>query len=263
MRIIMISGTTMGLAVFIIIVAVFLMAFLVPPLVSRRRLRNRARHDYRVARGTQHLKLLEGPFAGLQQDIRAKRDAIREVKRELSDLVSDREDLLREALCTHLVSRRLTEVDGIGSRLKRRIMRRCFRGDLQDLRHAERVTGIGATRAAAIRRWVSARENELPRLMKRPFPHKEEIKEEYRAETERLERRLEQKRAALREKEAIHKPAKSTVATLSSVKVSHFEKVWRQKGSDASIPNWYFEGVYPAWETAPDWFKTLLDEYGD
>lgn len=182
--------------------AALLVILLTPRLISELRLRSRARHDYRIARGTQHLRQLKTPLSKLERDIRATQDEIRTTKRELDDLKSRRTDYLRQALCRHLVNHRLTEVDGIGPRLSKRIVRHCFRGDLHDLRYAERVSRVGPARQSAIVRWVRARESELPRLTKGPFPGKEGVEEKYRAKMAPLERRLCRARTELEEKEA-------------------------------------------------------------
>ncbi|MFW6082762.1 MAG: hypothetical protein ACOC8C_01770 [Chloroflexota bacterium] len=230
--------------------------------VSALRLRRRARYDHRIARGTQHLKQLEHPLSKLKRDIKAIQNEIRTTRRRIDGLADQREDELRKALSRYLVSHRLTEVDGIGPRLARRILTQCFRGNLRDLRSVERVSGVEPARRAAISRWVYARERELPRLMKEPFPGREEITKKYEAKTVPLERRLNRACETLEEKEALHESVSAAVSKLKSVRVSHFSKALREDSSDVPVPNWYIEGVFPAWESAPDWFVAVLKEYG-
>jgi len=153
-------------------------------------------------------------------------------------------------------------VDGIGPRLKDRIVRYCFRGDLRDLRYAERVPGVGPARRAAIMRWVRARESELPRLIKGPFPGKEQVQERYRAQMAPLERWLDRAYTELEEKEALYESVETAVRRLRSVRVSNFRKALRPGSSGQPVPKWYLEGLYPAWESPPDWFITLLSSYG-
>jgi hypothetical protein len=250
------------LATFVLIVAAALIALLVPRLISELRLRNRARHDYRVARGTQHLKQLEGPLSKLERDIKATQREIRTTKRKLQELAGKREDELREALSRYLVTHRLTEVDGIGPRLKQRILMHSFRGNLRDLRYVERVSGVGPARRTAIMRWVRAREREFPRLMKGSFPRKKEVQEKYGAKMAPLERRLSRARTELEEEETLHDSVNAAFDKLRSVRASKFRKALKRTPSDDLVPNWYLEGVYPAWESPPDWFITLLSEYG-
>jgi hypothetical protein len=153
-------------------------------------------------------------------------------------------------------------VEGVGPRLQRRIIGQCFRGSLQDLRHAEQVSGVGPTRQAAIMRWVRARERELPHLLKGPFPGKNRVEKEYRAKVAPLEGRLDQARTVLEERETLRNSVKATTDKLRSVQVPDFRKALRPSSSDHPVPDWYLTGAYPAWESPPDWFVTLLSEYG-
>lgn len=248
---------------YVVLMAAIVIALLMPRVISVLRLCRRAAHDYRVARGTQHLKQLEGPFSKLEREIRATQNETRTIKRKLDDLAGQREEELRKTLCTYLVTHRLTEVEGIGPRLQQRVVRYCFRGDLRDLRRVERVSGVGPTRQAAVMRWVRARERELPQLMKGPFPGKETVEKTYRARTGPLERRLDQARATLEEKQKLRDSARKSIDKLKSVQVSHFRKALRgHSPSEPPVPNWYLKGVHPAWESPPEWFTTLLSEYG-
>lgn len=247
---------------FILLLTAVLIALLVPRLISEIRLRNRARHDYRVARGTQHLKHLEGALSKLEREIQTTQNEIKTLKRELNDLARKRQDALEEALSRYLVTHRLTEVGGIGLRLRQRILRECFRGKLKDLRNVERVSGVGPARRAAIMAWVRAREREFPRLMKEPFPRKKEVQEKYRSKIQPLERRLNQACQDLQEKQAVREPVQAAVDRLRSVRISDFRKALRANSSDQPVPIWYLEGLYPAWESPPDWFTTLISRYG-
>lgn len=258
----MVSTVTIALAAFVLIVAALLIAVLVPHLISELRLRRRARHDYRVARGTQHLKQLEGPLAKLEHEIQVRQKQIRSIKHQLRDLEGKREDELRMAACRHLVRHRLTEVDGIGPRLQQRIVQSCFRGSLRDLRHAERVQGVGPRRGAAIMRWIQARGRELPNVIERGFPGKDGVVKAHRAKVVPLRKRLAQAEADLEEKENLHQSAKESVEKLKSVKISCFRQALGRRSPDEPVPSWYLEGVYPAWESAPHWFTAMLREYG-
>jgi hypothetical protein len=252
----------MLLAVFVGVVAALLIAVLVPRAISAFRLWVRARHDHRVTRGTQHLKQLGQPLSALKRDIRATQGEISTIQRKLAQLRSRRQDELKQALSRYLVTHRLTEVDGIGPRLKQRIVRHSFRGNLRDLRHVERVSGVGPTRRRAIMRWVQAREYEFPRLIEGSFPGQEEVQAKYQAKLAPLESRLGDARVELEEKKALHASVSAAVDKLRSVQVSQFRKALATKKPEEAVPNWYLEGVYPAWESPPDWFVTVLSRYG-
>jgi len=262
----MVYVVRIALAAFVLITAVLLAVLLIAMvascLISELRLRRRARHDYRVARGTQHLKQLEGPLAKLEHEIQVIRRQIQGIEQQLHDLGGKRQDELRAAACQYLVNHRLTDVDGIGPQLQQRIVRSCFRGSLRDLHHAERVRGVGPRRRAAIMRWVQARERELPALMERAFPGRDGVEKAYRTKVGPLRKRLAEREADLKEKEDLHKSTKKAVETLESVNVACFRRALSRRSSDEPVPSWYLEGVYPAWGSAPDWFTTVLTEYG-
>jgi hypothetical protein len=247
---------------FIALLVITLIALLVPRLISARRLDSRAKHDYRVARGTQHRKQLERPLLELTRDIIATEEESQRAKRALSQLGRTRRLELRGALCRYLVTERLTEVHGIGPRLQQRIMKECFRGDIRDLRHAEKLSNIGPTRQAALSRWVQARERELPRLLETTFPGKEAIIKRYRDRKTALEKRLDRAREQLAQKRALQDPAETARNKLKSVHVSDFRKALRASSPDSHVPDWYLTGIYAPWESPPDWFITLLERYG-
>jgi septal ring factor EnvC (AmiA/AmiB activator) len=249
-------------AVIIILLTGLVIALLLPQAMSARRLDRRAAQDYRLARGTLHLNQLEGPLSRLKRDVAAKESQIRRTMRELRQLKDQHKRELRRALCNHLVADRLTEVHGIGPRLQQRILSQCFRGDLRDLHRAQELFNIGPARQAALARWVRAREKELPRLMKEPFPGKESIDEPFRAKISSLEQRLDRSRDQLAEKQALLAPADTVVDELKSVQISNFRKALKDREPNIYVPNSYLRGVYAPWESPPDWFVTLLDRYG-
>lgn len=258
----MVYVVIVAFVILVVVIAALLLAILVPQLISEWRLRRRARHDYHVARGTQHLKQLEGPLAKLEHEIQIGQKQVQGIEQQLHDLQDKRRDELRAALCRHLVSHRLTEVNGIGPRLQQKIVRSCFRSSLRDLRYAERVRGVGPRRRAAIMRWVQARERELPTLMERGFPGKDGVEKTYRTKMGPLRERLAEVEADLKDKESLHQSAEEVVEKLRSVDVACFREALGRRSSGDLVPGWYLEGVYPAWESAPDWFRTMLGEYG-
>ena len=253
---------TVLLIAFIVVVAGALIALLIPRLISHIRLRRRAEHDHRVARGTQHLKQLERPLAKLERDIGVIQSRIRATERQIEKVKATRKADLQRALCTYLVNHRLTEVDGIGPQLQGRVVRACYRGNLRDLRSADRVHGVGPTRQAAIMRWVRSYEQALPRLLEQSFPGRQKIMAKAEDKLSSLHEQLEKSRRALVRKQALHAPASRTVDKLRSVGPSRFRKALAKRGTDGPVPAWYLEGVYPAWESPPDWFVSLLSEYG-
>lgn len=248
-------------ALFLIIVICALIALLLPRLIYEIRLYKRARHDYRVARGTQHLRQLWPSLIALRNDLRALKSKMRKAEDRLIRLEVERSEALRAALVRYLVDNRLTEAQGIGPQLSARIVRGCFRGRLRDLRDAHRISGVGPARQNAIDRWVRKREAELPRLLEASFPGKADIEKRYEGEERSLRDALESAEREMKDKISIYKAGRDAIKKLRSVRFSDFRKVLKGE-SESSVPNWYFEGVYPAWKPAPEWFKILLEEYG-
>jgi hypothetical protein len=248
-------------ALFLIIVICALIALLLPRLIYEIRLYKRARHDYRVARGTQHLRQLRPSLLALRSDLRALKSKLRRAEDRLIRLEVERSEALRAALVRYLVDNRLTEAQGIGPQFSARIVKGCFRGRLRDLRNAHRISGVGYARQNAIDRWVQKREAEMPRLLETSFPGKTDIEKRYEDEERSLLDTLESAERDMKVKLPIYKAGRNAIKKLRTVKFSDFRKVLKGE-PEANVPNWYFEGVYPAWKPAPEWFKMLLEEYG-
>lgn len=249
------------LALFLIVVICALIALLLSRLIYEIHLHKRAKHDYRVARGTQHLRLLWPSLLALRDDLRVLQSKVRKAEDRLVRLEVERSEALRAALVRYLVDNHLTEVQGVGPQLSVRIVRGCFRGRLRDLRNAHRVSGVGSARQNAIDRWVQKREAELPRLLEASFPGKADIEKRYEGEERSLRDALEAVEREMKDKISIYKAGGDAIKKLRSVRFSDFRKALKGE-SESSVPNWYFEGVYPAWKPAPEWFKMLLEEYG-
>jgi hypothetical protein len=247
---------------FILVTLCALGALLLPKAFNELRLRKRARHDYRIARGTQHLRQLQSSLSHLRSEIYTLQKEIGNTQQRLADLERKRSKELRTSLCQYLVHTRLTEVKGIGPQLSARIAHRCFRSDLRDLRYAQQVAGVGPTRQRAINRWVQEREREMPRLLAAAFPGKSNIEKKYEDREQALKKKLVAARSDLEERQALYQTGRAAADQLQSVRMPHFRKALKANTSDPIVPNWYFEGIYPAWEPAPEWFKTLLGTYG-
>jgi hypothetical protein len=226
------------------------------------RIRRRAKHDYRTARGTQHFQQLRASLPSLKSSLQARKAKVDGLEKQLDLLRHNRSAELNAALSKYLVDERLTEVPGIGQRLSRRIVRHCFRGNLRDLRFATRVTGVGGSRQQAILAWVRAREAEFPRLLAGSFPNKQHILDKYAEQERSLQTVLESERATLESEDQLFEKGYAVASKLRKVKASHFRKALRRNLEKSPVPAWYFMGVYPPWETMPEWFETLLGKYG-
>jgi hypothetical protein len=225
------------------------------------RTHKQAEHDYRIARGTQHLHQLRACLPVLHTSLKNRQAKVGKLEKQLNSLNQKRSTELQTALSTHLVNQRLTEVPGIGQTLSRDIIRHCFRGNLHDLRFASRIRGVGPSRHRAIMAWVYARERELPRLLDGSFPDKQRILSKYAKQEQVLKAALESERTALDRENELFEKADVAASKLRKIKPSHFRKALRSNSPKPPVPAWYFVGVYPPWEPMPEWFETLLSEY--
>lgn len=246
----------------ILVVALILVVLLVPSMIYTSRLRKKSKHHYRIARGTLHKRQLHSSLSNLQREIRSLRIKIGRIERQLTTLEGNRYSELRSALCRYLVNNRLKEVKGIGPELSRRIVHSCFRGRLGDLGRARHITGVGPTRQRAINRWITRYERDLPLLLEEEFPGKARLEAKYEDQERKLKRTLDTMRSDLEQRLALFRAGQTAFKRLSAVRLSHFTRALSGKPSDSPVPEWYFAGVYPPWESAPEWFVTLLENYG-
>ena len=252
-----IAAGTMGLLVLLLTAAVHL----VPAIRYEVQVRRRADHDYRAARGTQHLRQLRTSLEALETSIVARRSRIASSRQQLDAARAKRSRELRSTLSRHLAEEQLTDVPGIGSELSARIIAICFRGNLRDLRRADSVPGVGPTRQQAIVRWVSLMERRLPNLLAGDFPGKQQIVTKYSKQELALTERMRQEEKALDRERSLQDKAATAATQLEVVGPSHFREALRKRGPSSPVPPQYLTGVYSPWEPMPDWFEDLLKEH--
>lgn len=169
---------------------------------------------------------------------------------------------LHRALSEHLVKQHLTDVHGIGPTLRDRILRYVFRGSLRDLDYAYRVSGIGPNLQRAISTWVRRYLDEFPRLLSADFPGKADISHDHERRVAALKEECEREQAKVERLDALYQKAHTAAQKLGAIRLWHFRRALQGRGEGNAVPSWYLQGVYPAWEPMPEWFETLLNEYG-
>jgi hypothetical protein len=229
---------------------------------SEVKVRRRAQHDYRTARGTQHLLQLQAAVSVLRDTLRNSQNRIRGLEQQLARLRTRRSLELHRALSEQLVHQRLTEVKGIGATLSQRVIRHCFRGRLNDLHTATRVEGIGPALQTAISAWGDQRQAEFPDLLARGFAGKQRIEAKYAEPEASLGRQLKGERATLKRSSQLYHTARTAIGRLQRVRPAHFRKALRRRDRESPVPAWYLQGVYAPWEPMPDWFRRLLEHDG-
>ncbi len=248
-----------GLSLVLFCIATYLLLL---EITYKSRVHRRAQHDYRTARGTQHLRQLRASLSTLRDSLRARQAKIQDIEKQLEVLRRKRSAELNATLSKYLVNERLTEVPGIGPKLSRRIVQSCFRGNLRDLRFADRVVGVGPARKRDIMAWVYAKEREFPHLLAQGFPGKRRLVDAYAGQERSLQEMAELERTALDDEKTLYEKAHAAALRLQKVKPVHFRKALQRNSPKSPAPAWYLEGVHPPWEPMPEWFETLLKKYG-
>jgi len=110
--------------------------------------------------------------------------------------------------------------------------------------------------------WVYAREKEFPHLLAKHFPGKQHVLSKYAEQEASLQKVLESECTALDDEKLLYEKAYAAASRLRTVKLSHFRKALQRNRKKSPVSAWYFIGVYPPWAPMPEWFKTLLSEYG-
>jgi len=229
---------------------------------ARRRLAKRAQHDYRSARGTQHLAQLQAVFPALRRDLGARQARVADLQRKFDRLHSEYMTALHKALSAHLIHERLTEIPGIGPTLSTRVAHYCFRGSLADLHYAYRVQGIGMRLQSLISAWVEERLSEFPRLLAGDFAGKVAVVQQYDERIGALRSSIEDERNALSKVESLYVKIKAAIDQFARVRPARFRRALWDKALVSRVPAWYITGLYAPWEPMPEWFKTVLTEYG-
>ena len=245
------------------IVFIFLfILFIFPSILRQFKIFLRARRDYQLARGSMHLSQIRNSQKILNKKIIDLEKEKQKLEKDLHNLNQRTSERLLNALSYHIVTTRLSEIEGIGPILRDRIIVNCFDGTLESLRRAYRLEGIGEIKLQAISRWVKEIEHDIPNLLKNDFPDKmtiiEESKRDEREINEQL-RKIEERIAPMNE---IKKKAHEEKDRLSVIGISHFIKSYQLNKEASEMVNQYLKGVFAEWEPMPMWFGTLISEYG-
>jgi BMFP domain-containing protein YqiC len=253
----------MGIDAILIIVLLLLVIIVVAPSLDfRLRLWLRARRDYLNSRGTAHLKCLRHCLRSLNHVIAETQNRRDVLIRNIYRLESELQEALKRACVAHVVDEELQEVRGIGPVLKERIIEHCFDGTLESLQNAWRIRGVGETRIQAIREWILDASQRLPSILREDFPEKKQLIRKYSEDRSSLAsqvQELEQRIAALSEPA---RKASAEVNRLSVVGIRTFYAAYKGNTDASRKVSAYLSGIFPEWERDPDWFKSLIAEYG-
>jgi hypothetical protein len=222
--------------------------------------RKQAQIDYDMARGTVHLQLLRPAQVELARQLDQTEAVLRNLKQTLANSDQRHDTELRQALVRHLVETELHTLPGIGPRLAGVIKEQAFHGELNDLRDASRVEGIGPQKQAAIDNWLATTQSRLPSLLAADFPHKQGITSRFQAERDQLARDIVTAEATRRQQAGLLDLVNKEITRLSSVSVRDFESMLTTPtAAGTQKVNRYLLGAFPPWEPMPDWFAQALE----
>lgn len=241
---------------------ILVLAF-VPKMIEESRIMSKAREDYLRCRGTHHARQLRSAIKRHEDPLRHLCRRREEIASELRAMDQRADAELRRALTIHLINTRFTEIPGIGTKLKDRIVQMCFDGTLESLLRSQHVHGVGQEKAAAIRSWVYRMKQTLPKLLDTGFPGKLEIIGKQRAKRERLSEQHNDLTRVLSSRERVIADAREGLAILEAVAVSDFREALRghRKASQKIVG--YAVGAFAEWERMPKWFVDILAAPGE
>jgi hypothetical protein len=249
----------------LMLVSIFLILLTVlsfPFIEFNLRLWLKARNDYRTARGTVHLKLLEGCLRNLRIKITSANSDLERTKQHEWQLSNDRGEELETAATRYLVELEFRNIPGIGPVLRERILRHCFDGKLHSLRNASYVHGIGEQKAYAINRWVNYAQGKLPKVLNGSFPGKDGINERYNRQEKETKQKIFDTEALLGEMQELEKNCVADLQDLKRVHVSTFVKSYKGDPEASTLAAGYLVGCFPEWGKIPPWFKSIVENYG-
>ncbi len=241
---------------------ILLLAF-VPKMIEESRIMSKAREDYLRCRGTHHARQLQSAIKRHEDSLRLLHRRRDEIASELRTMNQQTDAELLRALTIHLINTRFTEIPGIGTKLKDRIVRTCFDGTLESLLRSQRAHGVGQEKAAAIRSWVYRMKQTLPKLLDKDFPGKPDIIEKQRAKREQLSEQRDDLTKAVSSRERVIADARKGLVALEAVAVSDFREALRGDHKASEKIAHYAVGSFAEWERMPRWFAAILAEPGE
>ncbi len=243
--------------IFCVLVLFAYQIYLSPAAVRRQGIRLQARADYEHARGTAHLRILREAHHRKDAALKQCDKQITAGENRAASLEREQQERLREALERHLAYSRLTEVKGIGPKMRDRIIAVAFRSRLADLSQAYRVQGVGATRQQAINAWIQYYAGRIPLLLNEDFPGKQEILANYRNQLDDLGIQITHLSES-RDRLGDHlKRLNDPINELQAVGVKEFIKALRDPLHVPADIDKYLIGLFPEWEPTPEWFNEL------
>ncbi|NMC29935.1 MAG: hypothetical protein GYA45_07690 [Pelolinea sp.] len=214
--------------------------------------------EFESARGTYHLKMLKDAQTRFQSIVKDYNLEILESNDQIREIEDNTKKQLSQCLERYLISTKITEIPGIGAALGQRILKFIYKNTLTDLYRSFALNGIGDQKQLQINIWVHKYLEEIPGLLLKDFPGKEEIiiqsNDKIYTIQEQIKQKISEKSMVEKKLEMINfwinKLEKTTLNDFITARVEN-------KGNFSEIEE-YINGVFAEWEPIPDWFKEVI-----
>jgi len=239
------------------------MASILDRIENRKRkntLKALAKAEYEASRGVQHLAMLEEASERLTVWLKRCENIINNLSNDLEDIQKQTLSKLRITLEKHLIKMHITEIPGIGQSLGSTILHSVYMNTLNDLRHAYIYNGIGETKQRYIDRWVAQYDRKIPALLKQDFPGKSAIISSANNQVRSLQSELIKWEAKKVRKQNKLERVTKEIESLKKVTVDDFIKARVEHEGDQAQIEEFISGVFPEWETMPEWFKEVIQQ---
>ena len=235
-----------------------LLYWLMQPARRRKRvLLQRALDDYKSARGTDQKSLLGRSLRPAQEQLRAIKQKIDSLEEEAASAKQLCVDEFLAHLEAKIVEEEFGNVPGVGPKLRKNILGEVFYGRLRDLHNASQVRGVGASKQRDIDDWIAQSESRISEGTYTDAKAKARFEHTYREQNTALAAQVEQLQTQHKTLASAVEQAGQASKRFEAVRLDHFQKALAASEAASSIPDWYFRGMYAAWEPIPDWFRMV------
>lgn len=231
--------------------------YLSPQAIRKESILTQAKMDFQSARGTTHQAILRQAYARTNKQLEQCAQNRVTAQNRIVVLQRERDEKLRVTSERLIAYTRLTEVKGIGPKMRDRILATTFRSRLTDLTQAYRAQGVGTSKQQAINAWIQHYSRQMPMLLAQDFEGKSSIVAHYQTLLDDLN-----SQAALlaHERENLQsrlQRLQTPIQGLEQIRVADFVHALQNPTSVPENLDAYVIGLFPEWETPPDWFQSL------
>ncbi len=231
--------------------------YLSPQAIRKESTLMQAKMDFQRARGTAHLAILRQAYTRTNRQLDQCAQNLATVQNQIAALQREQDEKLRATLERLIAYTRLTEANGIGPKMRDRILATTFRSRLTDLTQAYRVQGVGSSKQQAINAWIHDYSRQLPMLLSQDFDGKSQIVEQYQS---RLRDLYNHSSLLTHERENLQSQSqnlRTPIQELEKVRVADFVHSIQNPIAFSDNVDKYLVGLFPEWETPPEWFSAF------